>query len=893
MSSDTRPAPAATNRSKRRLIDPEDDARQHPATEDSSANPKRQRVSRACDSCRSKKDKCDGVQPVCSTCASLSRPCTYKANPKKRGLPTGYIRTIELLWGLVFCKIQGSEEVVRALLKQANMPSHLATMGKEAEGSDTLLSSWKNSVVLRDIEKMLLFLEQPEEEQNRAAENESPADAEGSSVLSADALEWHMPESTADGREHSTASGYSPVKTPSAASTARHHAPRPMRDSAIQTTLVDAIPPLLPPSAQTTETNFKLPANTWPLLDIYFSYTQCWFPILEKHDILRTAFRLSEDDTAISPVSAGSGDYAALWAILTLASFQEASIATIRQLPRTAGDHPNPNQLYTTTIKLIPTEDGVYEMGHVQALLILSLVKIGQQDWPAAWRLVGRAIRIFQCLGLDLTSPATSNGGGGGPGRTRHAFLGCFVLETLVAVRTGHLPSLRKECLSEVGAINEDGLEEWHPWEDQTGLRAVEQGRGSFHRGPLHALSTFNRLVSLMCIMNDFCCLTWNSITTPQLGSLQRQLQLWLTALPKSYRIDLQGNMNKPASPHIFGLEMMYESAAVVLSREIAVRNEGESGIAYKQGVIEGSKRLLMLVQRYMETYSLSATCPTFGALLTLAIQPRESTADVEPGLKQKLQSFSSHLSTVWSTQENLVVDLSSEGPILRPSVPPVSRPSLSTFDSPASSLPPSASSGEGAMRRTSALDEGRSGFPAADSFLSNPWMRPAPSMDDNSGLSLPTPTPSININRTTDASRTPHRHRPSLSATKPMNAPPMIPDLTSPFPPTAPHYQTPYNDPNLNLGSFVDMDAYGPLHRPRIAPDLDALFDELASLDGTEKADNQPEFMQNLGFVPDAGIPELYSYASQVEPFLLAQTQPLPHEAGGAQEGDSQSTRR
>lgn len=50
---------------------------------------------------------------------------------------------------------------------------------------------------------------------------------------------------------------------------------------------------------------------------------------------------------------------------------------------------------------------------------------------------------------------------------------------------------------------------------------------------------------------------------------------------------------------------------------------------------------------------------------------------------------------------------------------------------------------------------------------------------------------------------------------------------------------------------------------------------------------------MQNLGFVPDAGIPELYSYASQVEPFLLAQTQPLPHEAGGAQEGDSQSTRR
>jgi hypothetical protein len=35
---------------------------------------------------------------------------------------------------------------------------------------------------------------------------------------------------------------------------------------------------------------------------------------------------------------------------------------------------------------------------------------------------------------------------------------------------------------------------------------------------------------------------------------------------------------------------------------------------------------------------------------------------------------------------------------------------------------------------------------------------------------------------------------------------------------------------------------------------------------------------MQNLGFVSDAGIPELYSFSSQIEPFLLAQTQQLPN---------------
>lgn len=34
---------------------------------------------------------------------------------------------------------------------------------------------------------------------------------------------------------------------------------------------------------------------------------------------------------------------------------------------------------------------------------------------------------------------------------------------------------------------------------------------------------------------------------------------------------------------------------------------------------------------------------------------------------------------------------------------------------------------------------------------------------------------------------------------------------------------------------------------------------------------------MQNLGFVADPGVPEMYSFSSQIEPFLLAQTQQLP----------------
>ncbi|KAJ1983285.1 hypothetical protein H4R34_001369 [Dimargaris verticillata] len=60
-----------------------------------SATHKRQRVSRACDMCRKKKVKCDGVAPICTNCQQLHYECTYKDTAKKRGPPKGYIDAIE------------------------------------------------------------------------------------------------------------------------------------------------------------------------------------------------------------------------------------------------------------------------------------------------------------------------------------------------------------------------------------------------------------------------------------------------------------------------------------------------------------------------------------------------------------------------------------------------------------------------------------------------------------------------------------------------------------------------------------------------------------------------------------------------------------------------------
>jgi hypothetical protein len=735
-------------------------------------------------------------------------------------------------------------------------------MGKEAEGSDTLLASFKNSTVLRDIERILLVLEQPEEERERSlqayGEGETPLDVDAI-LSSAEAQEWQLPEGL-EARETPlpgvsparTAMGISPMKNP----------PRPTRDSGIQTTSPDDLssPSLALPQkiddvrSLSLKTPLQIPYNAWPLFDVYFSYTQCWFPILEKHDILRTAFQYTEGDVYISRFAPGSGEHAALWAVLTLASLQDASIAANRQIDDQPRDQLTPSQMYNIARQLIPSESGPHEIGHVQALLILGLVKFGQQEWTASWMLVGQAVRISHTLGLDQPSyPQTSRTSDQETklGRAKHVFLGCFVLETLIAEQTSQCPSLRKADLARVGSINEDGLEEWHPWEDQTGLHPPQSSRASMQRGPLHALSTFNRLVGLVSILNELCCCKHDpTISRSQLAQLEFQLQRWEIALPKSYRVDLQSRPVRLASPHIFGLEMTYEAIAIALASQIAVR-ECDQNVAeppHKARAAESSNRLLQLLQVYMETYSFSATAPTFGMMLRFGLPrniSRELPSDLDIGLRNKIHSFSSHLSALWTMADRPAPtqtlphrsQLMETSPISQHMDTSVSSdipiPSSVSISTPSQHLPPA----EHAPQRSSHTTA------PPDHFLSTPWLRTTQHIEDVS--LIPTP-PSLNsVAGPSDlppqqahmgghvGSGLPH---PTSVPGKAHNGTSMMTELSPSYHPNAQYHPTAYQDPSLGMSGFVDMDGYGAPRRQRIAPDLDALFDELASLDGAEK---------------------------------------------------------
>ncbi|KAI8875547.1 hypothetical protein K501DRAFT_233519 [Backusella circina FSU 941] len=55
---------------------------------------KRNKISRACDECRKRKVKCDGVQP-CSRCRKSNAECVFAKLPPKRGPPKQYMENLE------------------------------------------------------------------------------------------------------------------------------------------------------------------------------------------------------------------------------------------------------------------------------------------------------------------------------------------------------------------------------------------------------------------------------------------------------------------------------------------------------------------------------------------------------------------------------------------------------------------------------------------------------------------------------------------------------------------------------------------------------------------------------------------------------------------------------
>ncbi|KAK4619873.1 Quinic acid utilization activator [Fulvia fulva] len=400
---------------------------------------KRVRVSRACDQCRAGREKCDGAQPTCHTCETQSRTCTYHEQPRKRGIQPNYIRTLELTLAWILQRFPDSENQLSQRLPRTHEPAHRVISFKDAVAAEVLHATWRSGIISRQIEQLL----------------------SGSDI--------DIPQASSS-RDLTTASYQSPplsVPSDNAAFQSEHQEITTTSDA-------NVLPSQhlhardLPPAR-----SLVLPQDSWALLEHYFTFTQTWLPITEKHDIMRLMYSFPAEGLPMA--EARAAEYAELWSIMAWSAFGIG--------PQSGTSF---EQCHSIAKALIPTNDGL-QLGHVKALLILGVIELARSSYLAAWLTIGSAVRVLthyqsgQGLGFAL-----------GGTRVKHTVLAAFLLEQVVASHTGAVGHLKHDNVRALGLLVEDGLEEWEPWNDPAASSSSTPAKS-----PARSISTFNALVRL------------------------------------------------------------------------------------------------------------------------------------------------------------------------------------------------------------------------------------------------------------------------------------------------------------------------------------------------------------------------------------------------------------
>lgn len=439
---------------------------------------KRQRVTQACHRCRRKKYKCDSERPTCSTCKASDAECTYGTIAKRRGLQSGYVRATEILWGLVFKKVDGSQAVVNELL--ANLSNIISNGGNDSDHrADDLLDGWRNSGIPSAIEMML----DGEYTTNLAGQ---PEDMDSQiDITQAPILTWSL-------SQHDHFSG-SPPRIPSPLPLPRAPSPLPLQQMPSPVAAAAVVSDALYPSQQvfaTTQTNFApLPPDWQSLAQVYLAVEHSWFPMLERHALFRIAYSYQDDsDHRALPDERHRSEYATLWAVLALGEIHSSGVYS-----------PRVTQFKSVSKYLLSTDALPNDyLNHGQALLLWSSIHLGCN------KLVLARSMLAQAFVFCSASTAVSSAGDPMFQRQRTlALAGCFIMDTLLSMAMGVRPQISTDDLPSSIPCDESGLDEWEPYVDKFGSRRFGGSASAGTTAPSRISSTFNHLVKLFVILNN------------------------------------------------------------------------------------------------------------------------------------------------------------------------------------------------------------------------------------------------------------------------------------------------------------------------------------------------------------------------------------------------------
>ncbi|KAH8883726.1 hypothetical protein GQ53DRAFT_830399 [Thozetella sp. PMI_491] len=513
----------------------------------------------------------------------MNLTCNYSPS-KKRGLRVGQLRSLEILLGLIFQSIEGSETWISALLQGGSSTRpvfrfRVPVAATARDPTESLLDACRKSSVLKEAEQFLGTGESADDDDESTDTYEhklantlenllnlpNPSDDDDDSITAA-----HLPISPINTNTGSTLNvpvalyemnaSFSPEQRPPA--TTLNSTSTPSAAPAPTCSNEDSVPTArggVPEGSDRTQ----LPCH-WPqLLDLYFSTTHCWFPVCQKHELLRTAYFLaSTASTSVMPSSPDSptpGDCALLWAVLACASHHWDRLgSSVSQRPHDV-DHAIACSIASTQVS---SEPQGYDGGHARAWLLLSLIRAERGQWAAAWMTVGRAVYIASCH--EILSQASKRAPCRIDDGDRRTFLGCFILETFIASRLQRRPYFQRLDIQLIGLLSQDGMEEWEPWLPNAVPSANSQPFQTatlYSRSPGRILSIFNHFSELIGLMNELLQHAEETRRISHLREADQSLQIWRSWFPQ----DLGGHLDVEMPPQLLNLHLAFACVSETL----------------------------------------------------------------------------------------------------------------------------------------------------------------------------------------------------------------------------------------------------------------------------------------------------------------------------------------
>ncbi|KAG6002882.1 hypothetical protein E4U21_002704 [Claviceps maximensis] len=325
--------------------------------------PKKRRVSLACDACRAAREKCDGARPRCGTCAALARHCSYTPATKKRGVQTGYLRTIELSLAWLFDQIPESEQALLRLLAQPTPGREArALLGKGSAGRH-LQKIWSETRVRKAIDALL------------ADTRLVPSDSSGNEQISA---AYHRPPGFFHLHVDDGGDSYTPKLAAS------------LTAKATQYCSTDT-----PGSDRGHGIVLKLPPHWERLVAVYVSYTHCWLPILRPEALrsLAKSYGASGIHIDLEGDRSLCSRHSELWAALAIAAFQDGSCSEYELSLECSASY-----IFRVARSLVPGNDEAINLHNTSAIILHSVILVGRGEIVSASLLLGKAARLLKRL---------------------------------------------------------------------------------------------------------------------------------------------------------------------------------------------------------------------------------------------------------------------------------------------------------------------------------------------------------------------------------------------------------------------------------------------------------------------------------------------------------------